>query len=268
MVNICRFVSILGLSWGGLLVNKNSLNNCVYLLTLLCLFLTVHVFIENKGGGLISILFVLANTRVLLAFKTKRLLIFYMCFEFSLIPTVLIIFIYGYQPEKLQASFALLLYTVTRRLPLLFYILHFDIKIARRMVTLWASLSFIIKTPLFIFHIWLPKAHVEAPIGGSMILAGLLLKLGSYGLILFLPTFKLNTVLVYYYSISLLDSIMRAILRARQGDLKLLIAYSSVVHIGIVRLGLLRGTEMGYCSRIIMIIRHGLCSPFIFAFVN
>lgn len=99
-----------------------------------------------------------------------------------------------------------------------------------------------------------------------MFLAGILLKLGSYGLLLFLPIIKLNQVICIYFSLSLLGSVICAMVCLRQGDIKVLIAYSSVVHMGVVNLGFLRGTELGYTCGLIMILAHGLCSPLLFSF--
>ena len=119
---------------------------------------------------------------------------------------------------------------------------------------------------MFLLHTWLPKAHVEAPVGGSIVLAGVLLKLGAYGLLLFLPYVKINLLLRFYFSIALLGSSVGSLICLRQGDIKQLIAYSSVVHIGVVILGFIRGTEIGYTCGIIIVLAHGLRSPFIFAF--
>ena len=107
---------------------------------------------------------------------------------------------------------------------------------------------------------------MEAPVGGSMVLAGVLLKLGSYGLLLFLPFVKMNKLLRFFLSIALLGSIVGSLICLRQGDIKLLIAYSSVVHMGVVILGFVRGTEIGYSCGLIMVLAHGLRSPFLFAF--
>lgn len=99
-----------------------------------------------------------------------------------------------------------------------------------------------------------------------MVLAGVLLKLGSYGLLLFLPFIKLNLIISLYLGLTLVGSFVGSLLCLRQGDIKLLIAYSSVVHIGVVTLGILSGSEIGYSCSLIMILGHGLRSPFIFAF--
>ena len=99
-----------------------------------------------------------------------------------------------------------------------------------------------------------------------MMLAGVLLKLGSYGLLLFLPNVKLNTLLIGYFCFSLIGSIVCSFICLRQGDLKLLVAYSSVVHMGVVTLGFIRARELGYTCGVIMVFAHGLSSPFLFAY--
>ena len=98
-----------------------------------------------------------------------------------------------------------------------------------------------------------------------MVLAGVLLKMGTYGLLLFLPYIKTNSLLVFYFGLSLVGSSVGALICLRQGDLKVLVAYSSVVHMGVVRIGLIRGTELGYTCALMMALAHGLCSPFLFA---
>jgi len=236
--------------FGGLLLNKKYLSHLVYLLFLLSIWLLSHIHKSH--------LYLLVVASVLLAIKTKRLLLFYIFFEFSLIPITAIIFLYGYQPEKLQSALYMILYTVVGSLPLLLSIAY------NAMTTLPVTLAFMVKSPLYIAHIWLPKAHVEAPVSGSMLLAGILLKLGSFGLVLFLPFLKMDNYLILYISLRLIGSIICALVCLRQSDSKMLIAYSSVVHIGIVNLALLRATEVGYVCATLIIICHGLCSPILF----
>ena len=269
MINITNSILALAISYGGcMMLNKsNPFGNFVYLLTLLTLWVLANTVWVNKCfiGTIIS-LNVILSTCVCLSVKTKSLLIFYILFELSIIPITLIVFLYGYQPEKLQASLALLLYTVVRRLPLLLFIIFKELTIFKSAImTIPVTLSFMVKTPMYLLHTWLPKAHVEAPVGGSMVLAGVLLKLGSYGLLIFLPYIKLNNIVIVYLRTSLLGSLLRAIMCLRQGDIKLIIAYSSVVHISVVSLGFIRGSEIGYVCGLIMVLSHGLCSPFMFA---
>lgn len=91
-----------------------------------------------------------------------------------------------------------------------------------------------------------------------------MLKMGSYGLSLFLPLIKLNTVIRFYFAMGLLGSVLSSLVCLRQGDMKKLIAYSSVVHMGVVTMGFVSATEVGYACAIIIIIGHGLTSPFLF----
>ena len=264
MINIFRVSLIITTAWGVLLLNKGSrFGGFIFLFFLLVLWLCALIRVQIH----FSLLYVFLAACVLLAIKTKSMILFYIFFEASAIPILLIIFIYGYQPEKLHATLFLLLYTVIRSLPLLLFILvsRSSLSMTARMVSIPMTLAFIVKTPIYLLHTWLPKAHVEAPVGGSMVLAGVLLKLGSYGLLIFLPFIKMNILLSFYYGMALLGSIIGSLICIRIGDIKLLIAYSSVVHIGVVRIGFIRGSELGYVCGLLMVMGHGLCSPFLFA---
>jgi len=188
------------------------------------------------------------------------------------LPTLLIILLFGYQPEKLQAGQYLLLYTVLASLPLLVALLS----LARflgwlapapsHLMAVALTLGFIVKSPLYLVHIWLPKAHVEAPVSARIALAGVLLKLGSYGLLMFCPLL-VHPVLLIYLRISLLGSIACRLICARQWDAKRLIAFSSVVHMGVVTVGVAVGSELGYLCAVLMVVAHGVCSPLLFAIV-
>ena len=129
---------------------------------------------------------------------------------------------------------------------------------------------FLVKIPLFIFHIWLPKAHVEAPIAGSIILAGIILKLGGFGIFhILILIFKINLKLNFFFiSLCLLGILFLSLFCFFQRDLKILIAYSSVVHIGLVIIGLLTLNNWGYCGALTLIFGHGLCSSGLFCLRN
>jgi len=206
-------------------------------------------------------------------FAVRRGLRFYILFELSLLPTLGIVLLYGYQPEKLGAGGHLLLYTALSSLPLLLLLL-----ILPPYFSFWGegapvggaaavglTIAFMVKRPMYRVHLWLPKAHVEAPVAGRMALAGILLKLGSYGLYLVLPH-ATGEVLVVYLLLSVWGSVASGALCLRQWDIKSLIAYSSVVHIGVVGTGLLLGTELGAGAALLIVVGHGVCSPMVFSY--
>nr|AUO29235.1 NADH dehydrogenase subunit 4 [Enallagma cyathigerum] len=220
-----------------------------------------------------------------LSFLSSSLFMFYFFFESSLIPTFFLILGWGYQPERMQAGIYLLFYTLFASLPLLasifnfyfvsntlnifmffsFYDLSFGFYVYITMI-----LAFLVKMPMFMFHLWLPKAHVEAPVAGSMILAGVLLKLGGYGLIrVFSLIYYLGVTFNFIFvSISILGGVLVSLICLRQVDLKSLIAYSSVAHMGIVIGGLMTMTYWGLSGSYTLMIAHGLCSSGMFCLAN
>lgn len=221
---------------------------------------------------------------LLLRFSMGNIIRFYILFEASLIPTLLLILGWGYQPERLQASMYLILYTVTASLPLLLSIVllfhtsgssSFSISpgIIEQNISIWSlflTLAFLVKIPLYITHLWLPKAHVEAPVAGSIILAGILLKLGGYGLVRMLILYQTSFFIcqLLFLRISLWGVFATAIICLRQQDIKSLIAYSSVGHIALLIGGLYSLSKWGLEGAIIIIIAHGLSRRALFALAN
>nr|YP_008239387.1 NADH dehydrogenase subunit 4 [Attacus atlas]AGQ46298.1 NADH dehydrogenase subunit 4 [Attacus atlas] len=218
-----------------------------------------------------------------LTFSVMNLFMFYLFFEGSLIPTLLLIIGWGYQPERVQAGMYLLFYTLFASLPLfmgIFFIfnnmnsmmIYFLKFYSMNYYLLYLSmvLAFLVKMPMYFVHLWLPKAHVEAPVSGSMILAGIMLKLGGYGLLrvlIFLQSINLKLNYIWM-SISLLGGFYISLKCFCQMDIKSLIAYSSVAHMSIVIGGVMVMNYWGFMGAYILMIGHGLCSSGMFCLAN
>nr|UFQ24161.1 NADH dehydrogenase subunit 4 [Anopheles oryzalimnetes] len=242
----------------------------------------VYSYNNYKNLFIFMILFLLMM--LVLTFSSMSVFMFYLFFEASLIPTLFLILGWGYQPERLQAGVYLLFYTLLASLPLLvgiFYVLDINNTLSFTLLLnfsfmdlnlLYLSLifAFLVKMPMFLVHLWLPKAHVEAPVSGSMILAGILLKLGGYGLLRMFSLLQMSGVKYNYWwiSISLVGGVLISLICLRQTDLKALIAYSSVAHMGIVLSGLLTLTYWGLTGSYALMIAHGLCSSGLFCLAN
>nr|YP_009176645.1 NADH dehydrogenase subunit 4 [Anopheles atroparvus]ALJ02361.1 NADH dehydrogenase subunit 4 [Anopheles atroparvus] len=250
----------------------------------LMLMASEKVFSYNNYKNLFIFMVLFLLFMLVLTFSSMSVFMFYLFFEASLIPTLFLILGWGYQPERLQAGVYLLFYTLLASLPLLigiFYILNFMNTLSftlllnsmfMNMNLLYLSLifAFLVKMPMFLVHLWLPKAHVEAPVSGSMILAGILLKLGGYGLLRMFSLLQVSGVKYNYWwiSVSLIGGVLISLVCLRQTDLKALIAYSSVAHMGIVLSGLLTMTYWGLTGSYALMIAHGLCSSGLFCLAN
>jgi proton-translocating NADH-quinone oxidoreductase chain M len=227
--------------------------------------------------------FLFLETFMIAVFCMLDLVLFYVFFESVLIPMFLIIGIWGSRERKIRAAYQFFLYTLIGSLFMLLAILLIYFQVGttdlqvlmttefseRRQFFLWLAFffSFAVKVPMIPFHIWLPEAHVEAPTSGSVILAGILLKLGTYGFLRFsIPLFPEAT--VYFtpliYTLSVLGIIYASFTTLRQIDLKKIIAYSSVAHMGFVTLGLFSLNAQGIEGAILLMLSHGFVASALF----
>lgn len=263
-----------------------------WVLILLTFFLVIYIlivrltYVENflEVAKLYLYLLVLIMG-LIYCFYFQNYFLFYVSFELSVVPIFLIIVGWGYSINRLQAGLYMFLYTLFTSLPFLillikfylvrgslnyYYVFSLRVLNIRKWWWVFFLLVFIVKLPIYLLHLWLPKAHVEAPLMGSIMLAGVLLKLGGYGVFKGLLFFfnSLFFIRVLGVSIALVGSIWVSFMCLRQIDIKRLIAYSSVVHIGPVLFCLLVGNYISTLGGVFIILRHGVCSSGLFYILN
>lgn len=227
------------------------------------------------------------------AFVSLDLFLFFVFWELMLLPMLILIGVYG-GVERIKAAYKFFIYTMVGSMMMLAAILYmvwvhndlagyitFDYLALSKLVlpleAAWLcfigfSLAFLIKVPVFPFHTWLPDAHVQAPTGGSVILAAVLLKLGTYGYIRFSmgmlggPAGNAATFLASL--VILLGIIYGALVAWKQDDVKRLVAYSSVAHMGFVMLGIFSATQAGLAGAVLQMINHGISTGALFLLVG
>lgn len=258
-----------------------------FFLSSLLVFLCI-LFIWNENNFKEYVLnLLIIELFLLIIFSVLDLILFYIFFEAILIPMYLIIGIWGSRERKIRAVYLFFFYTLCGSLLMLVGILYIYSQVGtlnleyllswnftfNEQLFLWCAffLSFASKIPMFPFHIWLPEAHVEAPTVGSVLLAGILLKLGVYGFLRFSLTLFSDASLYFaplMYLLSAIGVIYASLSALRQTDLKRIIAYSSIAHMNLVTLGIFSFNVIGLEGSIIQSISHGFVAGGMFLLIG
>nr|UXK95549.1 NADH dehydrogenase subunit 4 [Macropostrongyloides baylisi] len=260
------------IAWSGLFYVVDS--NVFVLLIFMMIFIYGMVLISEKNFNLLMLSAILIMI-CLMFFISSNMLMLYMFFELSLFPILIMILGFGSQIEKVNSGYYLLFYAAVCSFPFLFIyyksmflftINYFDFIMTWEMFFI-LSLSFMMKFPVYFLHLWLPKAHVEAPTTASMLLAGLLLKLGTAGYLRILGAmnFVNNN---FWVIISLLGMILASFSCVFQSDAKSLAAYSSVTHMSFLLLTMIFITMSSKNSSLMMMLAHGYTSTLMFYMIG
>jgi proton-translocating NADH-quinone oxidoreductase chain M len=255
------------------------------LLTSICILVSWEA-IENNLKYFLILLF-LTQIFLLGAFSMLNFFFFFVSFEAVIIPVSIIIGVWGSRERRIYASFSFILYTLIGSITMFLGIMYLLVNLGsvnftylyltnlelNAQLILWLAffISFAVKVPMMPFHLWLPEAHVEAPTAGSILLAGVLLKLGIYGFLrVSLPIFPYASLyfLPFIYTICCISILYSSFIIFRQIDLKKIIAYSSIAHMNIAVMGIFANNIEGINGGIYLMLTHGIISSALFACVG
>nr|YP_009092377.1 NADH dehydrogenase subunit 4 [Orthogonalys pulchella]AIC37443.1 NADH dehydrogenase subunit 4 [Orthogonalys pulchella] len=293
MYNLILFLLIIMNNNSNFFIKMNlnlSINKTSYILIILLMWIsflmTLNLNFKAKNLLMCMNLFILMNLILTMLFSSINWMMFYILFELSLIPTMMLILGWGTYNDRIKANFMMMMYTMISSMPFLMYMIISFINFnslsmmimnestnyffINNFYYLMMIITFLVKLPMFMLHMWLPKAHVEAPIYGSMILAAILLKIGSFGLmkinfLMNIFSLKLSPMIS---SLSLYGSIILSLICLFNYDMKIIIAYSSVIHMSLMISNLMNLNKSGIYGSISMMISHGLCSSGLFCLTN
>ena len=251
-------------------------------------FVCIAISLELPNFKLFALSFFVMELLLLIVWVVFDIFIFYIFFESVLIPMFVIIKFWGSRARKTRAAYLFFLYTVIGSMPMLFAVIYIYLKAGTTNVFvlqllniftfieqkwLWLAffLAFAVKVPMFPFHLWLAEAHVEAPTAGSVILAGVLLKLGSYGMLRFLnPLFSIAG--IYFtplvQAVSICGIVYASLTALRQNDFKRVIAYASIAHMNLIIVGIFSLSIYSIQGAVFQMISHGLIASLLFLLVG
>nr|NP_786963.1 NADH dehydrogenase subunit 4 [Ciona savignyi]BAC57011.1 NADH dehydrogenase subunit 4 [Ciona savignyi] len=263
--------------------SEDVVSNLLIILSILVILLSGLVMMEGGRMHFMLVSFFFSVFFLIVFFGSDNLLNFLVFFELSMLPIFMLIGFWGKGKERVFSNYYFFLYTLVTSLPMFIMILKitsigmesivtysfYDLNFTWFMFFLLV-LGFLTKLPIYGVHIWLPKAHVDAPVGGSMVLAGILLKIGGFGMMRCMMILgdgmKLSYIVMFIMFLGVWGLFFTGSLCLRLTDFKVIVAFSSVSHMSLAVAGLMSFFFWGYKGSFYMFLGHGILSPVLFFF--